>query len=721
MNPEPHKRQLLAAVISAAFAHSALAQTAAPPAASPAQGSSDPVSLESITVTATKRTQLLTDVPQSVQAITGETLRGQGVESVSDVVQVVPGASQTLKAAPGFEVLQLRGISSGAVGDPLVGYYIDEIPFALPNTQYIPPVNVFDLSRVEVLRGPQGTLYGQSSMGGAFKLITRKPDLEKFGGEVRVGASRVDGGHDGTKAEFMLNLPVRKETFGLRLTGGTSEEESFIANAGKIRNHNVRVKALANVNSDLSVEGTLWSVRSRQSDYAYGQLVDPLTLLPPGNAYAGITDPAQPRGVKTDATIANVTINYATPVGDLVSATSYLDHELDFRYSLPLLNALGALNGVGTWASQNNLATKVWTQEVRLTSIPGGDISWIGGVFLQDAKVATSQQQGYPLLAPLGLGPAFYTDASGRLTSRSLGVFGELSRDFIGGKLTPTFGLRYFRDKREGADHIDGVPGNAERTFSSLNPRFNLAYKPVAGQLYYANVAKGFRSGAFQAQSAVNAAAGLGLPAQRLMPEDKLWSYELGSKLELGRTVAVEAAIYQIDWKDAQLTNLVANAVGVATTVITGGVDIRGRGLDLGLTWATPVPGLSFQIGGNINATEFTRAPASGAARVGAQIPGSPRKSTVLQANYRTTVGGLRLTTNLTYAYRAAQGELTTGLESDLIRDLRTRVTIGGNNWDASVFATNLKNQKGVAAVVNSAAVNPIQPRKVGVELAYRF
>ncbi len=111
-----------------------------------------------MTITATKRTQLLVDVPQTVQAISADKLALEGAVNFSDVIQLVPGASQTFKASPGFEVLQVRGVSSGAVGDSLVGYSIDEIPFGLPNVQYIPPVNLFDLARVEVLRGPQGTL-----------------------------------------------------------------------------------------------------------------------------------------------------------------------------------------------------------------------------------------------------------------------------------------------------------------------------------------------------------------------------------------------------------------------------------------------------------------------------------------------------------------------------------------------------------------------------------
>lgn len=268
-------KPLIAATVSATLSLGATA-LAAP----------DSPELDVITVTATKRQALLTDIPQSIQAITAEKLATEGVVSMSDIVQVVPGASQTFKASPGFEVLQLRGISSGAVGDSLVGYYIDEIPFGLPNVQYIPPVNVFDLERVEVLRGPQGTLYGQSTMGGAIRLITRKPDLDSFSGEVRAGLGHVAGGFDGYKGDLMLNAPLKAGVAGIRLTGGTSEEDGFIEDTGTIRNHNLRLKGLLKASDALSVEATLWGIRSRQVDYAYGQPADP---------YQSITDPNEPR------------------------------------------------------------------------------------------------------------------------------------------------------------------------------------------------------------------------------------------------------------------------------------------------------------------------------------------------------------------------------------------------------------------------------------------
>jgi iron complex outermembrane recepter protein len=666
--------------------------------------------LDTVTITATKRTQLLVDVPQTVQAISADKLALEGAVNFSDVIQLVPGASQTFKASPGFEVLQVRGVSSGAVGDSLVGYYIDEIPFGLPNVQYIPPVNLFDLARVEVLRGPQGTLYGQSSMGGAIRMITRKPELTTLAGEVRLGYGSVSGGFGSHKADLMVNLPLSKDVAGLRITAGTNEEDGFIAETGKIKNDNVRLKGLFVVNPDVSVDATLWNIKSRQKSYSYGQ---------PTNPYLGTIDPTEPAGVDTDVNLGNVTVNWSTPIGDLVSATSYMDHQFIYKFSVRGLFNL--FPGAGSWRSDNKLNTTALTQEIRLSSKPGGGFEWIAGLFYQDSEIKTSQQQGWAAYSAFGLGPTVYTEGTAQLSSKSLGLFGEVSTPLLAGKLVPTFGLRLYKDDRGASELRDGVASAVQRDYSSVNPRFNLAWKPAKGQLYFVNIAKGFRSGALQGQSAVTAATGAGLPAERLMPQDSLWSYEAGLKVEVARSLAFEVALYRLDWKDAQITSLLVGANNVTTTIVSGGNDIKGTGLDFGLTWATPLDGLTVQLSGNVNQTEFTKVPANIRAKVGDQISGSPKSSGTVALTYRTQLAGLGAYANLSYNTRGKQSETITGKSSDSIRDLRARVGVSGKNWDASIYGQNLNDQRGVAAVLSDLVVNPIQPRKVGLDVNFKF
>ena len=668
--------------------------------------------LEVVTITATKRTALLTDVPQSVQAISGDKLSAEGVVNLSDIAQIVPGVSQSFKASPGFEVLQVRGISSGATGDSLVGYYIDEIPFGLPNTQFIPPVNVFDLSRVEILRGPQGTLYGQGSMGGAIRLITRSPDLSTFSGAVSVGAAKVTDGGNSRKADVLLNLPIQKDVFGVRISAGTSTDDPYIANAGQGKNDNLRVKALANINQGLSVEGTIWTIRSRQDSYIYGQV---------GKPYVSSIDADQPRAVDTDMTVGNLTINYDAGIGDLVSSTSVLNHKLAYKFSPLAVKGLfgGAL---GDWRSDNLLTTTSASQEVRLASKESADIGWIGGVFLQNAKIRNQQfQQGWAAAKAYGLGPSVYTEGDGELNDQSYSLFGELSTKLMDGKVVPTIGGRYYNDTRKSAGTTDGVAASGERSYTSFNPKLNLAYTPAKGELLYVNVAKGFRAGATNSQNGATVANNLGYPAETLMPQDSLISYEIGGKWDLAGNFAIELAAYRIDWKDAQFSSILVGPNNVSSTVVTGGNDVEGTGVDFALTWAAPVKGLSFQLAGNTNDTKFTRLPPNQKLKVGDQIPGSPKESATLGMTYRTDVSGYKLSTNLSMNYRGIQSEMATGINSDVIQDLRMRVGLSTKTWDASIYGTNLNDQRGVAAVLNSLVVNPIQPRKIGLDLSIKF
>ena len=151
------------------------------PALAQTQTANSATADEEIVVTAQKRAQNLSDVPAAIQAITGDTLERRGTRSLSQLVDFIPGASIVSKSAPGFETIQIRGISSGTVGDATVGYYIDDVVFSIPNLQLAPPSRLLDLERTEVLRGPQGTLYGNGAMGGLIRIITTTPDTNSFG------------------------------------------------------------------------------------------------------------------------------------------------------------------------------------------------------------------------------------------------------------------------------------------------------------------------------------------------------------------------------------------------------------------------------------------------------------------------------------------------------------------------------------------------------------
>ena len=193
--------------------------------AMPAFAADEVVDNGEIVVTAQKRSQNLSDVPAAIQAITGDTLERRGTRSLSQLVDFIPGASIVSKSAPGFETIQIRGISSGTVGDATVGYYIDDVVFSIPNLQLAPPSRLLDLERTEVLRGPQGTLYGKNTTGGAVNLISRAPKLGETSGYLNLGY----GNYNRIDANGAINLPLG-DKLALRVAGTYSTADGWFKN-----------------------------------------------------------------------------------------------------------------------------------------------------------------------------------------------------------------------------------------------------------------------------------------------------------------------------------------------------------------------------------------------------------------------------------------------------------------------------------------------------------
>ena len=186
-----------------------------------AQTASDSEDSDVIVVTAQKREQALLDVPLAIQAISGAELEETGTSELNDLIESIPGASSVSRTAPGFETSQIRGIASGTTGDATVGYYVDDVPFSVPNLQLAPPSRLFDLQRVEVLRGPQGTLYGQGAMGGTIRMITAAPDYNDVLGRAQFEVSDLAGGASGFAVDGVVKvLNMGPETDACEISGG---------------------------------------------------------------------------------------------------------------------------------------------------------------------------------------------------------------------------------------------------------------------------------------------------------------------------------------------------------------------------------------------------------------------------------------------------------------------------------------------------------------------
>ena len=563
--------------------------------------------LEEVIVTAQKRAQNIMEVPTSLQTFQGEELESAGHSELALFLREVPSATMANNSGGGaFNVVHMRGSGGlGQTGDGAVAYYLDEVPFVVPNNQFSPISNMFDLQRVEVLRGPQGTIWGQGSMAGTVRYLLNNPDLENFGGRVQTSWADVKDGDNSYKLNAVVNIPVVENVFGLRIAGG-HETRGGYAEAPDVNREDInkeelenwRVKALWQASDSLSVNALYWHMEI-EMDYSNTlQILDPPTMSATGGIEGLL-------GGESD--VYSLTLNWSLNNFDLVATTSSLDHVV------PLLIPFSS-PATGNIIATQHYESETFAQEIRLVSNGDGPLSWIAGGYYSDTNHEQRQDQFFAnslFQSIVGI------DSTQKIESETFALFGEISYELMGGKLIPLFGLRYFKDDRGMVDNSIQARGIDESgfgtcdpnflpaplkcetvvptfrtsdTFESFNPRINLSWFPGEAGMLYLNIAKGFRSGYLQTLAAVNVGAFEGVTTTQSLDDDAVWSYELGGKWNLlDNRLALEFAVYRAEYKDAQV--LYNTQVNIPVGVQGG--DYRADGVELTFDYS-PVDGLNF-------------------------------------------------------------------------------------------------------------------------------
>src|ERR1700722_15453442 len=436
-----------------------------------------PGSLDEIVVTAQKREQRVQDVPISLSVMGGADLDKSSVQSVDDALGMVPGVAANVTGYGGMTQLSVRGVTaSGALfsGPSPIGYYLDSVPFGLVRSSVQPDANSYDLDRIEVLRGPQGTLYGASALNGVVRVLTNDAQLNDFDFKARATSSTTSGGGGNYSGDMAVNLPIIDDVLAARLVVGEEHDSGWInsplgnnINNQDIKNvrfkvtavpmENLTIKASAaheQVDSDAPPEGT--------NDYTPSTKQQPITQG--FNAF----------DIKTD---------YQAPWFEVSSATSYLS----FRNDGSLDVAPGQVEPPLT----TNLSSHVFTEELDLTSKLEGPWRWSAGAFFRNARDDTYQTLGDLIPSPV----------SQANTSKSDAIFGELARRFLDNQLELSVGGRYFHDE-VGLQQL-GVYGqavgtpliNTDTPFHATTPRVVLSWFPDHDLTMYASYSQGFRSG----------------------------------------------------------------------------------------------------------------------------------------------------------------------------------------------------------------------------------
>jgi outer membrane receptor protein involved in Fe transport len=670
--------------------------------------------LEEIVVTAQRREQLISQVPLSMQAFTNSQLESVRIRDLSELVNFVPGASEGNSVSAGQRFYQIRGISTNNQSDPTIGYYIDDAAFFIFGEPYAPIGRTFDIQRVEVLRGPQSTLYGNSSMGGTIRYITEPPDLDDVGALIRGGYSSTEGGDPGYYGDAMVSVPLLRDQLGLRVSGGYEKVGGY--HQGATGESNTNEGKLDNIRTSLLWE-PIDSVAVKFL-YLYNKADQD------GSATLASLDPPIATAADGDYTdrhysLYSNTVAWDSSIGKLSTTSTWIDNRSDALFNSPIPFAPNG-NLEATYATDGS----AFNNETRLVSTGDGPTQWLVGTFYSNTEATQETVTNIAQIIP---------DTIQDLNSKALSVFGELSRAYRDRTVVPLLGLRAFDDDRDST--ISNLGSEPDKdSFDSINPRFNLSIYPSEGAMYYGNIVKGFRSGAFNDPSACALHRlpveqdGGGLPCEDAIDSDELWSYEIGTKLGLLESqLSLDAAVYYEDWSDVHQK---IQYGGLYQDYQVGDAEIYGLDLSMGLAPAS-VEGLTVQATANINSAEFKQLDPTIVAATGMQdgdrLPLVPEYTLSLTGIYSWALGGgWSGQASVGYSHIAKQngafGTTETGDGRDL---LRMRIGADNEHFGVWLFGSNLLEENGAIYVQNPARGLAFStqdyPRQIGVEASYRY
>jgi len=705
----------LAVVATCYYSACASAQQAEPPPTSVEPARAEAQKLQSVEVTASRRVSRSQDVPYSVQAIDKATIQEKDLKNFEDYVGLVPGLSYGNSGAGRSDVF-LRGISSPGVGRSAVGLYIDEIPLAFSGFQ--PDNNIYDMLRIEVLKGPQGTLYGEGSLGGAIKLVTTKPRSDRFEASTQFSLSQPAGGRLGGTVNAMINVPLQQDKVALRLVGTSDHEGGWIDNpqlglADVNRSHfnSVRAQLSVDVTKDLNLLFTWMGGRRLMGGQTYADYgASDLSVQ-----HRPVVDNAEER---TDT--YNLTADWTVGTGSITFSASQSKRELtELQWVKANSEDIGAALGIPdlNFYLSGQSRFNISSQELRYVSPDAGPFKYVAGIFHKKrSQPFVAVVPNSPLTA--GILPDPIYDNVVHVEDEETAIFGEATYD-VTSKLHLTAGARFSRETNKVmsdlfvfyAGQIPTQTGDA--VHRSVSPRVSLGYDLSRVQAVYATVGKGYRSGGANFQ--IDPTQGDPLTFR----PDTAINFEIGHKAAwFNESMFSEIALYHMKWDNIQLfTN---SEDGTRSYTFNGG-KASTTGLELDLR-ARPVAGLDITVGlGLLDAKYDSDIPEVGVTR-GSRLPFSPRATGSLGVAYKQALGsGLTgsLQADLLHTGRRL-GSARDELQSFTTFNVRAGLKRG--NYELVLFGKNLTNSQTTLDTVRSVGASiPSRPRTVGISVAASY
>jgi len=706
-----------------------------------------------IIVTARKTTERLQDTPMSVAVITADAIEKTSATTLQDLGRETAGLT-IVSAAPGQNEIFLRGLS----GNNTVGFYLDDTPLSIGIGNAVQPTNfdmdpaLSDLDRVEVLRGPQGSLYGASSFGGTVRYITNQPDLVEEHITTKVAASGTEGGGINEAVDGLINQPIIPGYLAVRAMLFDRNNSGYI-DQYPTDPHNYLAVLPGPVDKDINTEQTFGGRLAIEAKpmgefsatlAAYYQHMDlgaPFTFDAPPGSFSG---PIQSRLVREPST-DQVQLYTLTLQGDagpvhFTSSTSYMDRYVfaaeddskDLYYFFPL----GAVNPSTLYAEAGN---HNFVEEMRASGGAGLAHGVVGLFYAHAVAYGTLNWPTPPEYgAAFGSEPVYYNWNDFLDVQKAM--FGELNIDLVPG-LQVTLGDRLYQQSQRYTVYINGIFNGGVATPTSSHtsdargttPKYGLSYHVTPDVLAYSTVAKGYREGGplypFPGTCATDLAAlGLSTPPTAYKP-DSIWNYELGAKTEwLEHRLTMNGAVYYIDWTNIQ-QNITLPTCGFGFVGNFGKASSKGTEFEMNYD---PIRALKLSLSLSYNEAKLTSTIPGAAGEAGQTLEYAPRWMGAASAEYTHAIDA--------DASAYLRGDFSSTAREDANYNsqsiyyhiagyslLNLRLGVKHMAWTGSLFVTNALDRHGETELPLSNGVDlPTQrrialnrPRTIGLEIRF--
>jgi iron complex outermembrane receptor protein len=723
--------------------------------------------IEEVLVTAQRRVETLQTVPVSMDAISGATLENLGDKNFFDYATSIPNLTVGIGTGAGgngsgFGVSSTRSVTiRGVAGNNTTGFYLNDTPLPLS----LDP-RVIDVERVEVLRGPQGTLFGAGSMGGTVRLITRQPSLEQTSGKLDAEVSKVNHGDGGYSVDGTLNIPLIKDNVALRVSAFSAFEPGYFTRSWGVdttppvalppgapsgEKSGIGASQNTGVMASLAIAPAGLPGLTLTPTFIYQRSISngyPLADFSPSNL-SQVRPLNVPEAVDDTWTFAGLTASYDAGFGRFVgSGTYFYRNAFDLEDGTEFTAAV--FPGLPYYVSAplpNNLYTKSRDGEVRFESTLHGPLQFVLGVFTD----LTDRRFYEPYFAPgvnAASGGTFGTDLlfteNAPNTDKQRAAFLNVSYD-VTPALQLSAGVRRARLEHEFLFAADGFENggpsssSGDHTETDTSPRYTAKYQFAPDQMVYASAAKGFRIGGsnFVLPSICDAALKVaGVANGAPFNTDSLWSYEIGAKNSwFGGRVKSRFSLYRIDWKGIQQTTTLDVIDPICTFNVTtnsGAAVSKGGELEID---AAPVDHLTLNFAAGYENAKITEVEPGSLTVLGQPLNQVPKWTGSATAQYSVPMGSERsLFVRGQYTYTGARTSFVnvappTGRALDAYNLVNLRFGADQGPWEAALFARNLFDVR-----ANLGDVNPevgeltgrprwmiAVPRTIGLEVRRDF